>query len=88
MALDRLRRITRAAGDAGRAMERDEYAQWVRDSIASRNIGGFDEPARRNLYPVDIDLLIDQHALLGMTRDQLVAGLPALRGMAPEPIFG
>jgi len=88
MALDRLRRITRAAGDTGRAMERDEYAQWVRDSIASRNIGGFGEPARRNLYPVDIDLLIDQHALLGMTRDQLVAGLPALRGMAPEPIFG
>ncbi|HEV8497896.1 MAG TPA: tryptophan 7-halogenase [Gemmatimonadaceae bacterium] len=88
MALDRLRRITRAAGDAGRTSERDEYAHWVRDSIASRNIGEFGEPARRNLYPVDIDLLIDQHALLGMTRDQLVAGLPALRGVAPEPMFG
>jgi len=88
MGLDRLRRITRAVCDTGRASERDEYAQWVRDSIASRNIGEFGEPARRNLYPVDMDLLIDQHALLGMTRDQLVAGLPALRGMAPEPMFG
>ena len=45
------------------------------------------DSARRNLYPVDFDALIERHALLGMTRDQLLAALPALRGMGPEPLF-
>jgi hypothetical protein len=86
-ALERLRRITLSAGAPGSAAEREEYAFWARESIEPRNIGGFGEPSRRNLYPVDIDLLIDRHALLGCTRDQLVARLPALRGMAAEPAF-
>jgi tetracycline 7-halogenase / FADH2 O2-dependent halogenase len=88
MALEKLQRITRGRGATGSAEQRDEFARWVRTSIASRNIAGLADPSRRHLYPVDIDLLIDRHALLGMTRDQLVAGLPALRGMAPEPAFG
>jgi FADH2 O2-dependent halogenase len=87
MALERLRRITQGAGVPGNAHQRADYGHWMQESIASRNIGGFGEPSRRNLYPVDIDLLIDRHALLGLTRDQLVAGLPTLRGMAPEPAF-
>jgi FADH2 O2-dependent halogenase len=88
MALERLREITRDVRGASRPDNRDAFARWVRASIAPRNIGGFAEPSRHNLYPVDIDLLIDRHALLGMSRDQLVAGLPALRGMTPEPAFG
>jgi FADH2 O2-dependent halogenase len=88
MALERLRHITLGNGAVGSADQRAEYAQWARESIASRNIGGFAEPSRRHLYPVDIDLLLDGHELLGMTRDQVVAGLPALRGMSPEPAFG
>jgi hypothetical protein len=86
-ALEKLRRITLGTGATGSAAQREEYTSWSRESIAPRNIGGFGEPSRRNLYPVDIDLLIDRHALLGLTRDQLVAGLPALRGMATEPAF-
>jgi FADH2 O2-dependent halogenase len=88
MGLERLRRITRGTGATGSAEQRDEYGAWVLEAIASRNIGGFGERSRRNLYPVDLDLLIDRHALLGMTRDQVIAGLPALRGMTPEPAFG
>jgi hypothetical protein len=30
---------------------------------------------------VDFEELIEQHALLGMSRDQVVEALPALRGM-------
>jgi FADH2 O2-dependent halogenase len=86
-ALEKLRRITLSAGAPGSAAQRGEFAAWARESIEPRNIGGFGEPSRRNLYPVDIDLLIDRHALLGCTRDQLVARLPALRGMAAEPAF-
>jgi len=85
--LRRLRDITRGERQTGSAAERETYVHWVRGEIAPRNIGGFADPARRHLYPVDLDLLLDRHALLGMTRDQLVAGLPALRGMAPVPAF-
>jgi FADH2 O2-dependent halogenase len=83
----RLRRITRGKGDPGDSDERRRYAEWVRSAIAPRNIAGLADPARHHLYPVDVDWLIDQHALLGMSRERLVEALPALRGMAPEPPF-
>jgi len=84
--LRRLLRITRGAGHEGSAADRESFATWVARSIAPRNVAGLADPARRNLYPVDLDLLVERHALLGMTRDQLVAGLPALRGVAPERV--
>lgn len=83
----RLRRITRGKGDPGDPDERRRYVEWVRSAIAPRNIAGLADPARHHLYPVDVDWLIDQHALLGMSRERLVDALPALRGMAPEPSF-
>jgi FADH2 O2-dependent halogenase len=82
--LRRLRRITRGNGRTGTAAERDAFAMWVKRTIEPRNVVGLAEPTRRNLYPVDLDVLVDRHARLGLTRDQLVAALPALRGMAPE----
>jgi tetracycline 7-halogenase / FADH2 O2-dependent halogenase len=85
--LERLRRITRDEGSDGTIADRQRFSDWVRDAIAPRNIGGFGEPSRGHLYPVDLDWLLDRHDVLGLTRDQLVAGLPALRGMTPEPAF-
>jgi FADH2 O2-dependent halogenase len=85
--LRRLRGITRSTGRTGSEMERQRYVDWAAESIASRNVAGLSDPSRHNLYPVDLDVLIDRHALLEMTRDQLVEALPALRGMAPEPLF-
>ena len=64
-----------------------EYVEWVKHAIAPRNIAGLAEPARHNLYPVDLDVLIERHDRLGLSREQLVHALPALRGMAPEPAF-
>ena len=81
--LTRLRPITRGRGEVGSPDERAAYVDWMRSAIAPRNIGGFGDRERRNLYPVDLDLLIESHAALGMTRDELVAALPALRGMRP-----
>ena len=86
-ALERLARITNRRGHAGTANERRGFSEWVRGAIAPRNIAGLSNDARRNLYPVDFDALIERHALLGMDRDQLVDALPALRGMGPEPSF-
>jgi FADH2 O2-dependent halogenase len=71
----------------GTAEERRRYAAWVAEAVAPRNVAGLADPARHDLYPVDLDVLIDRHALLGLTREEIVAALPALRGMAPEPSF-
>lgn len=86
-ALRKLRAITQGRGDAGSQAARDGFVEWVRNAIASRNIAGLADPARRNLYPLDLDLLIERHALLGLSREQVVVALPALRGMSPEPVF-
>jgi FADH2 O2-dependent halogenase len=86
-ALRRLRRITGGVGRAGNAAARRNYMEWVAQAIAPRNINGFAERERHNLYPVDLDTLVDRHALLSLTRDQLVQALPALRG-APGAAAG
>ncbi|MGQ0714162.1 MAG: NAD(P)/FAD-dependent oxidoreductase [Gemmatimonadaceae bacterium] len=83
----RLRRITGGRGISGIADERRRYAEWVTAAIAPRNVVGLAEPARHHLYPVDLDVLIGRHELLGMNRDQMLDALPALRGMALEPSF-
>jgi len=82
-ALRRLRRITQRRGEIGTSKERRDFTEWISQAIAPRNIAGLADPARRNLYPVDFDVLVERHALLGMSRDQLLEGLPALRGMGP-----
>ena len=82
-ALRRLRQITQGRGAVGTSEERRGFAEWISHAIAPRNIAGLADPARRNLYPVDFDVLVERHALLGMSRDQLLEGLPALRGMGP-----
>lgn len=83
-ALRRLSQLTQRKGHAGSRAEREEFAAWVRRAIAPRNIAGLGNAACKNLYPVDFDALVEQHALLGMNREQLINALPALRGMAPE----
>ncbi|MCY7379856.1 MAG: tryptophan 7-halogenase, partial [Gemmatimonadaceae bacterium] len=85
--LQRLGAITKRSGSVGTADERRAFADWVARAIAPRNIAGLAEPGRRNLYPLDLDALVEKHALLGMSRAQLIDALPALRGMAPEPSF-
>ena len=83
----RLRAITGRRGRVGTAEDRDEFAGWVAASIGPRNIAGLADPARRNLYPVDFDALIERHALLGISRDGILAALPALRGMSAKPVL-
>ncbi len=82
--LARLAEITERACAVGTAEQRSAFAQWVSEAVAPRNVAGLADPARRNLYPVDFDALVRQHVLLGMSREQILAALPALRGMSPE----
>jgi FADH2 O2-dependent halogenase len=85
--LAHLASITRSRGESGTADERRRFVEWIRQAISPRNVAGMADTSRNNLYPVDFDVLIERHELLGMTRDQLVAALPSLRGMSPEPTF-
>lgn len=77
----------RALAPRATAGELRQFEQWVEDAIAPLNIAGLADRRRQNLYPVDLETLIDRHQLLGWSRDQVTAALPALRGMAPEPAF-
>ncbi len=86
-ALRRVLAITRGCGESGSVTERRAYAEWVGGAIEARNVAGLADAGRQNLYPVDFDVLLRSHALLGMTRDQLEAALPSLRGMSAEPVF-
>jgi FADH2 O2-dependent halogenase len=61
------------------------FERWVAEAIAPRNIAGFADPAAHNLYPVDLDVLVDRHALLGLSRDEIIAALPRLRGATDKP---
>ena len=81
-----LQRLDRALATSNRhqSSARDDFTRWMRSAIRSRNVAGLAEPRRHNLYPVDFDALVEAHALLGMTRRELLAMLPSLRG-SPKP---
>ena len=79
--LRRLKEITHSRGATGTSEERRDFVEWIANAIASRNIAGLANPDRKNLYPVDFDELVNKHALLGMSREQILKALPALRGM-------
>jgi FADH2 O2-dependent halogenase len=86
-ALGRLREITQRRGAVGSPDERRAFSEWLAREIAPRNIAGLADADRRNLYPVDFDVLMERHGLLGISRGQLLEALPALRGMTSEPAF-
>jgi FADH2 O2-dependent halogenase len=86
-ALRMLRQMTQRRGERGAPVDRQLFSDWISQAIAPRNIAGLANPERRNLYPVDFDALVEAHSRLGMSRDQVVAALPRLRGMSPQPDF-
>jgi FADH2 O2-dependent halogenase len=58
------------------------FARWAAAAIAPRNVAGLADPARRNLYPVDLEALVAGAHLLGLSPDAVRAALPRLRGGA------
>ncbi|HWC75226.1 MAG TPA: tryptophan 7-halogenase [Gemmatimonadales bacterium] len=73
-----LRRLRHARSPS----ERRAFVKWVGKSIAPRNVCGLANPSANNLYPIDLDVLVERHAVLGLSRDSLLNALPALRGFA------
>jgi hypothetical protein len=78
--ITKLRRLKSVEHPAGAPDKRQRYVEWVREAIAPRNVAGLANPERGNLYPVDLDALIEQHDVLNMTREQVIEALPKLRG--------
>ena len=60
--------------------DRRGFVQWASNAIAPRNVCGLANPAAHGLYPVDLDVLVRRHQVLGMSRESLISALPALRG--------
>ncbi len=60
--------------------DRRMFIKWVSKTIAPRNVCGLATRAAHGLYPVDLDVLVARHAVLGLSRESLVNALPALRG--------
>ncbi len=58
------------------------FEDWVRMSIAPFNVAGLANPKRRNRYPLDLDELVRCADRLGLSRHQVIAALPRLRGEA------
>jgi tetracycline 7-halogenase / FADH2 O2-dependent halogenase len=77
----RLTRLTERHEEPSRE-DRLDFSEWMSRAIAPRNIAGLADTRRANLYPVDFDALVEAHDLLGLSRDQVMAALPMLRGMS------
>ena len=74
-AFARLRRM----GTRVTPRDRDGFVRFVRDGIERWNVAGLMDPARRNLYPADLDVLVARADKLGLTRDEVRRALPRLR---------
>jgi len=74
--------LERLVAEAGPRLAADPvgFPAWVEARIAPRNVVGLADPRRRNLYPVDLDVLVAAAPLLGMSAQQMRASLPRLRG--------
>jgi hypothetical protein len=78
----RLAALVGAAGRGSADVERRQFLSWMTDVIQDHNVAGLADRDRRNLYPVDLDLIVERAGLLGMTQAELRSKLHLLRGSA------
>ncbi len=62
------------------AVDGEAFERWVASTIESRNLAGLADPARHNIYPVDLQTLVSSAGLLDLSREAVEAALPRLRG--------
>jgi len=62
---------------------RDGLRAFIERRIEPFDVAGLADPGRRNLYPVDLDVLVARAHLLGLDREAVEAALPRLRGPHP-----
>jgi FADH2 O2-dependent halogenase len=74
-----IQEMTRRSHDLVNAPPADARAA-MRAIIAQRNVAGLADPARERMYPVDLECLVGQSELLGLSAVEIQAALPRLRG--------
>ena len=79
-----IERLQEPRPDSRRA---EDFERWINGAIARRNLAGLADPARRNLYPVDLKGLVRSSSLLGLSRAEVEAALPRLRGEPAAPLI-
>jgi len=57
-----------------------DFTPWVLERIAPRDVCGFDSKRKNNLYPIDLETLVERADLLGMEPAEVFAALSRLRG--------
>ena len=77
--LRRLRHLTNRGRRPPTQEHRSGFVDWVARAVASRNVAGLCDPRRRNLYGVDLDVLVERSHLLGLTPADVRRALPRLR---------
>jgi FADH2 O2-dependent halogenase len=78
----RLSRMSTGPARRPPASARRAFEVWIASAIRERNVAGLADPGRRNLYPVDLEVMVERAGLLGMTESELRARLHLLRGSA------
>ncbi|MFN7961308.1 MAG: tryptophan 7-halogenase [Thermoanaerobaculia bacterium] len=56
----------------------EAFAEWIAEAIAGRNVAGLADPARGNLYPADVETVVRQAHLLGLTEEEVRDRVPML----------
>lgn len=56
------------------------FQEKILEIIAPRNLAGLADPTRNRLYPVDLEPLVENAELLGLTREEMRREIPRLRG--------
>jgi FADH2 O2-dependent halogenase len=77
--LRRLRRLTGGGRHVASRSDRRGFTDWVARTIAPWNVAGLADSGRRNLYPVDFEVLVERSHLLGLTPAGVRRALPRLR---------
>lgn len=70
------------AGSSGRGARLEAEMARI---LSRRNAAGLADPARRRMYPVDLEALVAAAGLFGASQEEVRAALPRLRGTA-EPV--
>jgi FADH2 O2-dependent halogenase len=64
------------------ALPGPDFEEEIRKAIAPRNLAGLADPSRNRLYPVDLEPLVENAVLLGLTEEEIRREIPRLRGAA------
>ena len=77
---ERLRALAVTSSSSKPPADPSSFGDWVEAEIESRNVIGLADSDRKNLYPVDLEVLTRRASRLGLSAQQMRSKLHLLRG--------